>query len=343
MKGTAEFLSSPASSTLAATVERDPMLRLVSDLPAIAESAPLVAKVRSSKPVRRKAPAIAQLATGSAAKATLAKAAVSTAKPKVKVKTLADRPVNELWEEYSRTQPQEIRDYFWQKYFPLVRYVADKIYARLPAEVDVNDLISSGQFGLADAIDCFRLDKLVKFETYCVTRIRGAILDELRAMDWVPRLVRTRSSRLSTASDRLFVKNGERPSVDQLMSHLGLEGEERCKFEKDGSAVSTISINRKCFSSDGNKEVTEIDVIGDGSQTDPYEDTQRRDIKETLIKGLSRAERLIVTLYYYEEMTMKEIGSTLDLSESRVSQMHSSILARLKAQMQHRARELQQA
>lgn len=261
---------------------------------------------------------------------------------KVKVPSLADRPVMDLWVEYQQTHSDEIRNYFWQKYFPLVRYVAEKVYARLPAEVDVGDLVSSGQFGLADAINAFDLSKGVKFETYCVTRIRGAILDELRAMDWVPRLVRSRTAKLQNASERNFVETGRRPSNDELMALLGIEGDERGKLEKDGSAIGIVSLNRKCFSSDGSKEVTEIDVIRDDSQTDPLEDTQRRDIKDLITRGLSRAERLIVTLYYYEEMTMKEIGSTLDLSESRVSQMHSGILARLKAQMHHKARELQQ-
>lgn len=263
--------------------------------------------------------------------------------PKRPGEEFASRPVAELWQEYKQTQSKELRNYFWTKHYPLVRYVAEKVYARLPAEVDVNDLVSVGQMGLNEAINAFDLSRGVKFETFCVNRIRGAILDELRAMDWVPRLVRTRTAKLSNASERVFLETGRRPSRDELMQILGIEdGEEREKLEKDGSAIATVSLNRKCFSSDGNKDVTEIDLYGDESQTDPLEDTQRRDIKELITRGLSRAERLIVTLYYYEEMTMKEIGATLDLSESRVSQMHSSILARLKAQMQHRSRELQE-
>ncbi len=288
----------------------------------------------SERPATKAAPVRKGTATGTSKAGSSAKAA--------RPASLADRPIGELWVEYQSTHSETIRNFFWQKYFPLVRYVAEKVYARLPAEVDVNDLVSSGQFGLAEAIDAFDLTKGVKFETYCVNRIRGAILDELRAMDWVPRLVRSRTAKLQGAADRTFVETGRRPTNDELMALLGIDGDEREKLEKDGSAIATVSLNRKCFSSDSSKEVTEIDVIRDASQSDPLEDTQRRDIKEMITKGLSRAERLIVTLYYYEEMTMKEIGSTLDLSESRVSQMHSSILARLKAQMQHKARELQQ-
>ncbi len=117
--------------------------------------------------------------------------------------------------------------------------------------------------------------------------------------------------------------------------------EEFDKLKRDAAAVSTRSLTQRCFSSDGSRDVREIDVIRDETQTNPLGDIQRRDLRDLMTKGLSRAERLIIVLYYYEGMTMKEIGVTLDLSESRVSQMHSSILARLKAQMQHRSRELE--
>jgi RNA polymerase sigma factor for flagellar operon FliA len=250
-------------------------------------------------------------------------------------------PNLELWKEYRATSRVEIRNYFWEKYLPLVRYIAEKTYTRLPDEVDVNDLMSAGQFGLMDAIDAFDLDKGVKFETYSATRIKGAIIDELRAMDWVPRLVRSRTARVGTVRDQFEMKHGRSPTDDEVSSALGASGEELQKILKDSGAVMTVSLNRKAFNSDGNKEVTEIDVIRDTTQSSPLLDTQRRDVKELITKGLSRAERLIVTLYYYEELTMKEIGATLDLSESRVSQMHSSILARLKAQLQHRTTELE--
>jgi RNA polymerase sigma factor for flagellar operon FliA len=123
--------------------------------------------------------------------------------------------------------------------------------------------------------------------------------------------------------------------------HLGLAGEEFDKVKRDSFAVNTRSLTQRCFSSDGSRDVREIDVIKDDSQHNPSSEVQRRDLKDLITKGLSRAERLIVILYYYEGMTMKEIGSTLDLSESRVSQMHSSILLRLKAQMHHRTKDLE--
>ncbi|MEM1424056.1 MAG: FliA/WhiG family RNA polymerase sigma factor [Planctomycetota bacterium] len=192
-----------------------------------------------------------------------------------------------------------------------------------------------------DAINGFDLERGVKFETYCAQRIRGAILDELRSMDWVPRLVRHRTSRVEQAKERLRMSLGRTPTEEEVSNALGEDQEEVKKILRDGSAVSTTSLNRQRYQSDGNREVREIDVLEDSTQMDPLSEIQRRDLKGLLTKGLSRAERLIVILYYYEQMTMKEIGATLDLSESRVSQMHSSILARLKAQLQHREREFE--
>jgi RNA polymerase sigma factor FliA len=252
-------------------------------------------------------------------------------------------PIREVWQQYKKHQSKDIRNFLMEKYLPLVRYNAERIYARLPDEVDIQDLMSAGLFGLMDAIDAFDLGRGVKFETYCAPRIRGAVLDELRSMDWVPRLVRHRTAKVDGARQSFEMTRGRAPTDDELSGILNLEGEEFDKYKRDSSAVGTFSLTRKCFSSDGSKDVREIDVIKDDSQNNPFIDIQRKDVKDLITKGLSRAERLIVILYYFEEMTMKEIGATLDLSESRVSQMHSSILARLKAQMQHRSRELEPA
>jgi RNA polymerase sigma factor for flagellar operon FliA len=261
-------------------------------------------------------------------------------------KPLDKRPINEIWLEYRKTDEgsarrRELRNFLMEKFLPLVRYNAERIYTRLPDEVDIEDLMSAGLFGLMDAIDAFELERQVKFETYCAPRIRGAILDELRAMDWVPRLVRHRSAKVETARQRFEMKNGRPPTQQELADNLQLPPEEFEKVDRDSKAVMTQSITRKFASSDGGKETREIDVVREDDETNPLREMQRRDLKDLITKGLSRAERLIVILYYYEGMTMKEIGATLDLSESRVSQMHSSILARLKAQMQHRSRELE--
>ncbi len=250
-------------------------------------------------------------------------------------------PINDVWEQYEKTRAEDIRNYLMEKFLHLVRYNAERIYTRLPDEVDLEDLMSAGVFGLKDAIDAFDLARKVKFETYCATRIRGAILDELRSMDWVPRLVRHRTNKIDQARQEIEKRTGRPATDDEISGILNVGGDDFEKLKRDGDAVSTRSLTQRCFPSDGNRDVREIDVIRDESQSNPITDVQRRDLKDLLTKGLSRAERLIVVLYYYEGMTMKEIGSTLDLSESRVSQMHSSILLRLKAQMQHRERELE--
>ena len=251
-------------------------------------------------------------------------------------------PIEEVWKEYQKSQTQDLRNYLMEKFLPLVRYNAERIYARLPDEVDIEDLMSAGLFGLMDAIDAYDLERKVKFETYCAPRIRGAILDELRSMDWVPRLVRHRTSKVDHARQKIEMETGEAASDDQVALRLGIAPDEFEKYKRDSTAVNTISLTRKCFGSDGTRELREIDVIRDESQRNPLKLLQSRDLREMMTKGLSRAERLIVILYYYEGMTMKEIGATLALSESRVSQMHSSILARLKAQMQHKMKELEE-
>ena len=223
--------------------------------------------------------------------------------------------VKKLWKHYDdKGQPERLRNYFMERYLPLVRYNSERIYARLPDEVDIEDLMSAGLFGLMDAIDAFDLERGVKFETYCAPRIRGAILDELRTMDWVPRLVRSRTAKVDGARNALIQKFGREPTKAEIAQHLGVDSEEYKKIDRDGSPVGVVSLSRNWRQSDGNRELREIDVIKDSRQVNPLGETQRRDLKDLVTKGLSRAERLIVVLYYYEEMTMKEIGTTLDLS-----------------------------
>ncbi len=285
------------------------------------------------------------MSTRTMPRAQAAKARKSAAASASPVKTLSkdelDKlPIHDVWVAYKQHGGRELRNYLMEKYLPLVRYIADRIYARLPDEVDVEDLYSAGAFGLMDAIDSFKLEKAVKFETFCAPRIRGAILDELRSMDWVPRLVRSRSAKVAAARNSLLMELGREPTEEEIAQRLGVEEEEFSKLKRDSRAVGVVSLERKWRQSEGGRELREIDVIEDETQANPVSSAQHKDIKALLTKGLSRAERLIVLLYYYEEMTMKEIGATLDLSESRVSQMHSSIIARLKAHMLHREGEL---
>jgi len=249
-------------------------------------------------------------------------------------------PIEQVWLEYKKSATEDLRNRLIENYLQIVRYTAERMHARLPGEVDVDDLMQAGLFGLMDAIDAFDLERGVKFETFSANRIRGAIFDELRAMDWVPRLVRARTAKVERARKSLEMELGRKPTDAELCERLDVDVTEFKKLEKDSKPVGVVSLNRKWFETDSSRDVREIDVIRDQRQDNPLDLVQKKDLRYLITKGLSRAERLIVILYYYEEMTMKEIGLTLDLSESRVSQMHSSILARLKAQMQHREKDL---
>ena len=235
---------------------------------------------------------------------------------------------------------QALRNRLIERYLDVVRFTAERLHKRLPSEVDVEDLMSAGLFGLMDAIDAFDPDRGVKFETYCAQRIRGAIFDELRAMDWVPRLVRSRTAKVERVRKAIEMEQGQKPTDAEVAKRLNVAPDEFEKLSRDSRPVSVVSMHRKWNDADAGKEGREVDVIEDARQDRPLDRLHRNDVQALLTKGLSRAGRLILILYYYEEMTMKEIGLTLDLSESRVSQMHSSIIMRLKAQMKHRIKEL---
>ena len=166
------------------------------------------------------------------------------------------------------------------------------------------------------------------------------MLDELRSMDWVPRLVRSRAHKLAEATRDLEAELGRRPDDPEVAKKLRMSMREFRKLQRDARAVGLVSLSRKWFETDSHKDVREIDVLEDKRSEDPLRSASRKDIKDLITRGLSRAERLIIVLYYFEEMTMKEIGETLDLSESRVSQMHSAILSRLRRQLEKRQKEL---
>lgn len=254
--------------------------------------------------------------------------------------TKVGEDVAALWKEYKKDLSNEkLRNALMEKYLPLVRYNAERVWSKLPEGVDLNDLISAGVFGLMDAIEAYDLERGVKFETYCVPRIRGAMLDELRTMDWVPRLVRSKASKLEAARKEAEAELGRPPTDPELAQRLNLSSEEFEKLKNEASAVNLVSLNKKWYETDSYKDVREIDILEDSKGEDPTRGIQKRDLMKLVTKGLNRNERLIIILYYYEELTMKEIGNTLGLSESRVSQMHSSIVARLKDQLQRRRPE----
>jgi RNA polymerase sigma factor FliA len=254
--------------------------------------------------------------------------------------TIAPEDVEQLWIEYKRDMSnQELRNRLVEMYLPLVKYNGERIWARLPEGVELDDLVSAGIFGLMDAIDLFDLSRGVKFETYCVPRIRGAMLDELRTMDWVPRLVRSKASKLNEAVKTLEARLGRQPNENELATEMQISVAELEKMILDANAVNLISLNKKWYETDSYKDVREIDILEDKKGEDPTRRIQKNDLMRLVTKGLNRNERLIIILYYYEEFTMKEIGATLNLSESRVSQMHSSIVQRLQNQLARRRPE----
>jgi RNA polymerase sigma factor for flagellar operon FliA len=245
-----------------------------------------------------------------------------------------------LWEEFIQDKTdQTLRNALIERYLPLVRYIGEKLSHKLPDEVEVDDLVSAGIFGLMNAIDAFDVSRGIKFETYSLPRIRGAMLDELRNMDWVPRLVRSRARKLNDANKTLSDKFGRMPTHEELAEHLNLSASELERMMNDANAVTTVSLNKRYSETDGSKEISEMDLVEDQRGEDPTSRIQRTDLMRLVTKGLTRNERLIIILYYYEEMTMKEVGATLDLSESRVSQMHSDIVKRLETQLEKRRPE----
>jgi RNA polymerase sigma factor for flagellar operon FliA len=254
------------------------------------------------------------------------------------MKRVDKKEIARLWVEYKRSGAKEYFDGLTEAYLPLVRYTAERIWGKLPRGVELDDLFSAGVFGLMGAIEAFDITRGVKFETYCTPRIRGAILDQLRSEDWVPRLVRSRAHRVDQVWDSLRVELGRNPSEDEMAERMGLPMPEFYHILKEANAVAMISLDRR-WGEDDEDGVKELDVVQDERSEDPIRMIQKTDLKDLITKGLNKKERLIIVLYYYEELTMKEIGETLGLSESRVSQMHAAILLRLRKLLVDRKEE----
>jgi RNA polymerase sigma factor for flagellar operon FliA len=243
----------------------------------------------------------------------------------------SEKEIDQVWGQYKQHGGDALRNRLVEHYLHLVTHAAERLRAKLPNVVATDDLTSAGVFGLMDAIDAFDPNRGIKFATFSAMRIRGAIMDELRSMDWVPRLVRSRERQLQQAAHELEGQLGRPPREDELAAKLNLAADTLAGVTGGHRAATMMSLSRK--TSEGSEEGEEggqLHAIEDTKAPDPAREAQRRFLQQMLTKGLSRAERLVVTLYYYEEMTMREIGQTLDLSESRVSQMHTEILKRLR-------------
>jgi len=254
------------------------------------------------------------------------------------VLTTASSEIEQLWFRFKEdTSNVELRNRLIEQYMPLVRNRGERIWSRLPEGVELDDLISAGTFGLMDAINAFDLQRGVRFETFCIPRIQGAMLDELRSMDWVPRLVRSKASKINEAYKVLECKLARKPSDDEMAEHLQVSVVEFEKMLTETHGVNLTSLDKKWFETDSYKDVREIDILADKRGEDPTERLRKTEMVRAFTRGLTKNERLIIILYYFEEMTMKEIGLTLELSESRVSQMHSTIVDRMRKLLHHRA------
>lgn len=244
----------------------------------------------------------------------------------------------DLWRSFQASGSDTLRNRLIEHYLPVVRYTAERLAASLPQSVELDDLMSAGLFGLIDAINSFDLGRGVKFKTYCSWRVRGAILDELRANDWVPRLVRNKASMLEQKMREAEAQLG-RPATDlELASSLGMSLADLDRLMREASAVTVCYLSEPA--GEGMDASARSDLLEDPRSIDPVDDLQRKDIMEVLTRELTLRERLIMILYYFEELTMREIGLALDLSESRVCQLHSRIIARLKARLGRKRKEL---
>lgn len=242
--------------------------------------------------------------------------------------------VDDVWRDYKRTGGEELRNQLIVRYLPLVRYISERLLMSLPKSIELEDLQSAGVFGLMDAIDGFDLERGIKFKTYCTTRIRGSILDELRSQDWVPRLVRLKAHRLDRAIRQLEGELGRAPNQMEIAQVLGISLEELQAHEAEANAKTIFSLSEKWDDGDEEKEMEKIEILADRKSVDPVDTIQQSDALETITSSLTKKERLIILMYYYEGLTMREIGEIMELTESRVCQIHSNVMARLKAQLE---------
>ena len=239
-----------------------------------------------------------------------------------------------LWVIYKKTKDLNLRNVLIERYLPLVRYISERVLQTLPKSIDLDDLVSAGLFGLMDAIEGFDLSRGIKFKTYCTTRIRGAILDELRAQDWVPRLVRLKSHKLEKAVQELERTLGREPTAWELSQKLGVEIDEINSVMVEAAPKTIFSLSEKWEDGDDDREMEKVDIIEDKKTPDPLHLLHQKDVLELITRHLIRKERLILVMYYYEGLTMREIGDILELTESRVCQIHSNIMQRLKVHLE---------
>jgi RNA polymerase sigma factor for flagellar operon FliA len=255
------------------------------------------------------------------------------------VKKIRDADFKDLWTSYQERKTPGVKSKLIEAYFPLVRYIAERLASTLPASVDVDDLTSMGTFGLIEAIDRFDISRGFQFKTYCTARIRGAILDSLRTNDWVPRLVRLRTNLVDKTLRRLHAELGREPTALEMAEALGLSIEGFRVLKDEASPVSMLSLtDETADDSEGGSRM--IDLVRDEKGLDPRREQQSRDVKDLLFRHLSDKEQIIVSMYYYEGLSMREIATMLRLTESRICQIHAKVIKRLKDVHETRKAEL---
>jgi RNA polymerase sigma factor for flagellar operon FliA len=246
--------------------------------------------------------------------------------------------LGDIWRTYKATGRQDLRDRLILTYAPLVKYVAGRLGTGLPAHVEEGDLVSYGLLGLIGAIERYEPDRDVKFETYAIARIKGSIIDELRSLDWVPRSVRSRAREIERAMVELENRLRRAPTDEEIATEVGISRQE---FDDNLTQISRSSVAALdelwTISSSGGDTVSLIDTIEDPHADDPSHAMARTEVREQLADAIARLperERLVISLYYYEELTLREIGEVLGVTESRVSQLHTKAVLRLKVRLQ---------
>ncbi|HLF68498.1 MAG TPA: RNA polymerase sigma factor WhiG [Gaiellaceae bacterium] len=241
-----------------------------------------------------------------------------------------------LWQEYRKSRDLAVRDRLILTYAPLVKFVAGRVGASLPSHVDEQDLVSYGLLGLIGAIERFDPGREIKFETFAMARIRGAIIDELRSLDWVPRSVRTRAREIERAIAALEKEYLRAPTDEEIARKLGVTGPELEESLHEIARSSIAALDELWSPTGSGDQIALIDTIEDESGPDPELSLEQGEVREALAEAISdlpEREKLVVTLYYYEELTLREIGEVLGVTESRVSQLHTKAILRLKAHL----------
>ena len=251
-------------------------------------------------------------------------------------KLFENRTEEELWVIYKKSRDPKIRDKFVRQYAPLVKYVAGKVAIGMPHNVEFDDLVGFGVFGLFDAIEKFDPEKHVKFKTYAVTRIRGAIFDELRSIDWVPRSVRQKAREVEDAVRRLETSLGRSATDWEIAKEMGMGLPEFQKLMLKISGTSILSLNDVWYTGEDNDKVSIVESIESPQSLNPDTIVEKDEIKRVIIEAIGELpdkEKKVLVLYYYEDLTLKEIGKVLEVTESRISQLHTKAIMRLRAKL----------